>query len=285
MEGVGAGEPVGTDVLRPQPERGAALRDERPLAAARLHEDADPAGPRARDPDGPHLDAVAAEGRHEGAARRVAPDRADQRAPGAEPAQPARGRRRRAALPHQHAAGDVGAPLQLAVRREHDVHDEVAQHHDRGAGRGRATAARRDQSAGCRDGGHRPSLAAGVPCGSDGYAGCHDAPAPRLRRSSRRGRVADRLGRPRGGPARRSPRVIARPGRVPPDGADTNPRLRPAPGGHAGTGRVGRPGDHRRARRLPRASPGPSGRQPGGPPSSGRGSAVAPAGRVRRVRC
>ena len=57
VDGLGAGEPVGLEVLGAQPERGATVLDERALAVG-LDEHADPPGPRARHAHGPHGHAV-----------------------------------------------------------------------------------------------------------------------------------------------------------------------------------------------------------------------------------
>ena len=130
MERVGALEPGRPEVLGPEPEGGAALGDERALPGG-VDDHADPAGPLAGDAHGPDGDPVGGERGHERTARRVPPHRADERRPGAEPAQPPRGRRRRAALAEPRPEpGHVAAALQLAVRGDHDVEHEVAEHDD-----------------------------------------------------------------------------------------------------------------------------------------------------------
>ena len=116
VDGVRALEPLGLEVLRPEPERGAAILDEAALAAG-LDEHADPARRRAGDPDRADLDAVAGDGRDERPADRVATDRAHEAAPRPEPAEPARGRRRAAALAEADAARDVGAALEVQAGR------------------------------------------------------------------------------------------------------------------------------------------------------------------------
>ena len=165
VDAVGAGEPLGLEVLGAEPERRATILDERPLPT-RLHEHADAARRAPRDPDGPYLDPVAAHSGDEGPADGIPPDRADEARSRAEAAEPAGGRRGAAALAQADEPRNVRPTLQGPGRREDDVDDEVAKHDDRRrvgplSRTARGGEPRGADTSGGGKGGHGRSLAAG----------------------------------------------------------------------------------------------------------------------------
>ena len=142
VQPVGAGEPLGSQVVRSQLEGGAAVGHEGTLTVGR-DDDADAAGPRPGHADDPNLHAIAAHGIDQRTARGIPADRRDQGRPCTEATEPARGVRRRATLDERDPAGHVGRALEGAGRREDDVEQEVAEHDD-----ARRAARRRDGTAG-----------------------------------------------------------------------------------------------------------------------------------------
>ena len=128
--------------------------------------------------------------------RPVPPDGADERGGYAEPRQPARGVRGRAALVESHDARHVGAVLERARRRQDHVQGEVAEHDGTerpvgGAGAGEARSAR--VAAGPVRGRHRPRIRRG----SGRLPRCRHRP-----RRVRHGTAIPRVDRPRGGGTR-----------------------------------------------------------------------------------
>ena len=109
------------------------------------------------------VERAAGDGRDERPPDRVAPHRAHEAAPRPEPAEPARGRRRAAALAEADATRDVGAALEILGRGEDDVEDEVADDDDRRAALGGPTGSARGREApGRGEARHQGSLAMGV---------------------------------------------------------------------------------------------------------------------------
>ena len=131
MEGVGAREPVGPEVVRAERVGGAAVGDEGPLAVGRdERRRSGRSAPRRRGVTR-GVTPSARSDVDERAAGGVAPDRADQRAPRPEPAEPAGGVRRRAALDERDAARARRSRSAIGrVGREHDVEHQVAEDDD-----------------------------------------------------------------------------------------------------------------------------------------------------------
>ena len=129
MDGVGALEPGGLEVLGPQagaPRRGPG-RTSAGRPGRRTRRSARSSRPR-RGSLG-----LSRRRRRRGdqrAARAIASDRAHERRPRAEPAEPSRRGRRRPTRPEQHPAPDVAAALDVALGREDHVDHDVADDDD-----------------------------------------------------------------------------------------------------------------------------------------------------------
>ncbi len=138
MEEVETIEPAVLEIARPKPIGRSPVGHEGPFAAG-ADENADATGPLADYTTGPDDDPVGAHVLDERTARPVAADRADELRPDPQSGKPSGGIGGRASRPDANLSGDVGARFDRPVGCQHDVEDEVPDHHDARRASGRPT--------------------------------------------------------------------------------------------------------------------------------------------------
>ncbi len=153
MDGVGSTEPGWFEVFGSQLVGGAAVGDEGPLATRR-DEHADPSGRSGSDPHDVRGHPVRSDGVHERPSDGIATDGRNKGGSGAEPAEPARRVRSRAALTEGDSSGDVGPAGEGPCGHERDIEDEVANDDDARRPRRSSRATRPARSADVRERGH-----------------------------------------------------------------------------------------------------------------------------------